>query len=109
MWFYGIMVHKKVNSDRASKRHFESTSFFSFGDKSRLFITEDCNSKNTLLTPGVINTTTERNLTTMMQLFSSRLLVSLHSSMHSAPYIVICIFLSCGFHGVVLHIKGFCF
>ena len=27
--------------------------FFSFGDKSRLFMTEDCNSNNTLLTPGV--------------------------------------------------------
>ena len=51
MWFYGIMVHKKVNSDRASKRHFESTFFFSLGDKSRLFMTEDCNSNNTLLTP----------------------------------------------------------
>ena len=25
MWFYGIMVHKKVNSDRATKRHFETT------------------------------------------------------------------------------------
>ena len=44
MWFYGIMVHKKVNSDRATKRHFETTTFFSFGDKSRLFMTEDCNS-----------------------------------------------------------------
>ena len=53
MWFYGIMVYKKVNSDRASKRHFESTFFFSFGDKSRFFMTEDCNSNNTLLTPGV--------------------------------------------------------
>ena len=34
------MVYKKVNSDRASKRHFESTFFFSFGDKSRFFMTE---------------------------------------------------------------------
>ena len=65
------MVYKKVNSDGASKRHFESTFFFSFGDKSRFFMTEDCNSNNTLLTPGVTtkplhyitNTTAERNLT----------------------------------------------
>ena len=27
--------------------------FFSFGDKSCLFMNEDCNSNNTLLTPGV--------------------------------------------------------
>ena len=66
MWFYGIMVHKKVNSDRASKGHFESTSFFSFCVNSRLFMTDDSNSNNTLLTPGVINTTTERNLTRKM-------------------------------------------
>ena len=47
MWFYGIMVHKKVNSDRATKRHFETNIFFSFGDKSRFFTTEDCNLNNT--------------------------------------------------------------
>ena len=71
MWFYGIMVHKKVNSDRATKRHFETTIFLSFDDKSRFFMTEDCNSNNTLLTQGVTtkqlhyitSTTTQRNLT----------------------------------------------
>ena len=30
--------------------------FFSLGDKSRLFMTDDCNSNNTLLTPGVKTT-----------------------------------------------------
>ena len=45
--------------------------FFSLGDKSRFFMTEDCNSNNTLLTQGVTtkqlhyitSTTTERILT----------------------------------------------
>ena len=48
MWFYGIMVHKKVKSDRASKPYFECASILG-GDKSRLFITEGCSSNNTLL------------------------------------------------------------
>ena len=55
--------------------------FFSFCDKSRLFMTEDSNSKNTLLTPGVKNTTTERYNYSV----HGCLLVSLHSSMYSAP------------------------
>ena len=46
---------------------------------------------------------TERNLTRKIQLFSSRLLVSLYT----APSKNICIFLRCGFHGVMLHIKAF--
>ena len=55
--------------------------FFSFCDKSRLVMTEDSNSKNTLLTPGVTNTTTERYNYSVQ----GCLLVSLHSSMYSAP------------------------
>ena len=44
-------------------------------------MTEDSNSKNTLLTPGVTNTTTERYNYSVQ----GCLLVSLHSSMYSAP------------------------
>ena len=104
------MVHKKVKSDRAGKHYFESASILG-GDKSRLFITEDCSSNNTLLIQGgntkqlhyITRAKTERNLTRKIQLFSSRLLVSLYC----APSKKIWIFLRCGFHGVMLHIKAF--
>ena len=48
--------------------------------------------------PGLIKTRHQ-------ELLATRMLVSLHSASKK----VICIFKSYGFHGVVLHIKGFCF